>query len=310
MSLSTIPRPADKAEWLDLRHGYFNASAAGTLYGCHPHMELADVVAEKLAPERGPDEQTEAMERGERLEPLLLEWWGDRHGVQVVPFEVLYVNGRLMATLDGEIVGDSESWVEAKTTSERWDSVPEHVARQVTAQAAASGKRGECFVVWFDSDLRLKEERVRPSTEWVDDVLDRAERFMAFIDLGMTPEGVELKVEHLTAMFPEPELGKWVHVDDQGILAIAQWEAARQDRMAAEKREKAFKDEVARLLEDAEGAKHEGLQVVTWKVNRPSKRFSAKAHAEQNPECHAAHMVEVPGARVLRATRGLRELQS
>lgn len=308
MSL-TVPRPADRGAWLRERHPFFGASAAGALYGVHPHLDLADVVAEKMAPEAIDNGQTEAMERGDRLEPVLLEWWGDRHGLRVVPSEVLYVNGRLMATLDGEIVGNPESWVEAKTTREVWDEVPPHVYWQVTAQAAASGKRGECTVVWFDAELRLKEALVKPAPEHVADVLDRAERFMAFIDLGMTPEGVALTAEHLTTMFPAPEVGKWVDLDEAGRDAIIEWEAARQARIDAEKREKAAKDVVANLLADAEGARFNGLPVATWRANKPSERFSAKAHQIGAPECHAAHTVMTPGARVLRATKELRTFE-
>jgi Arc/MetJ-type ribon-helix-helix transcriptional regulator len=307
MSLFTIPRPAERAAWLRERHPYFGASAAGALYGVHPHLDLADVVAEKMAPEPTDNGETEAMERGTRLEPVLLEWFGDRHGVKVVPSDVLYANGRLMATLDGEIVGDSESWVEAKTTRDTWDDVPPHVYWQVVAQAAASGKRGQCFVVWFDAELRLKEAAVVPAKQHVADVLDRVERFMSFLDLGMVPEGVEMTAEHLAVMFPAPEVGKWVDLDDVGRDAVVEWETARQERIAAEKRERAAKDAVANLLTDAEGGRFNGLPVVTWKANRPSERFSSKAHAQGAPDCHAAHTVMTPGARVLRSTKHLGE---
>jgi predicted phage-related endonuclease len=309
VTVLTIPKPADETEWLRERHPFYGASAAGALYGVHPFIDLADVVAEKMAPEPPAPLQTEAIERGHRLEPVLLEWWGDRHGVHVVPPTMLYVNGRLMATLDGEIVGDSESWVEAKTTNDTWDEVPPHVYWQVTAQAAASGKRGDCFVVWFDAELRLKEARVTPAPEHIADVLDRVERFFSFLDLGMTPEGVELTAEHVVQMFPSPEVGKWVDLDESDRDAVVEWETARQERIAAEKRERVAKEAVANLLTDAEGGKFQGLPLVTWRANKPSERFSAKAHGVNEPECHAAYTSEVPGARVLRATRELKTFE-
>lgn len=306
MTAFTIPKPADRLAWLKARHGWFNASDAGCLYSVHPHRDLADVAADKMAADVVDTGPTEAMDRGNRLEPVLLEWFGDRHGVQVVSSDVLYVNGRLMATLDGEIVGDSECWVEAKTTRDVWNEVPSHVYWQVVAQAAASDKHGDCWVVWFDAELRLKQARVTPAAEHIADVLARAEQFMAFIDMGMTPEGVEMRATHVAAMFPAPEVGKWVTLDEAGRDAVVRWNELRTERIGAEKREADAKDAVARLLTDAEGAKYRGLPVVTWRRNKPSERFSVKAHAAEAPECHAAHTVETPGARVLRATKELK----
>lgn len=301
---TTIAKPEDRGEWLAARHHFFNASSAGALYGVHPFQSLGDVAVEKLQPTAVDEGQTEAMERGQRLEPFLLDWWGDHHGVQVITPDRLYIAGRLMATIDGEPVGESDVWIEAKTTSQRWDSVPDHVYWQVTAQAAASGK-GECHVVWIDADMAFKESIVTPDPAHVADVLERAERFMDWIDLGLTPEGVELSAEHLARMFPEPVAGKFADVDDAGLTAIVRWEQCRQARLAAEKAETEAKDEVARLIADAEGARYDGRLICTWKANKASEKFLAKAHEADAPECHAAHKVTVPGARVLRATREL-----
>lgn len=305
MSLATIPKPADRLDWLKARHGCFNASDAACLYDCHPFKDLGDVVAEKLRAEPDDSEPTEAMERGNRLEPFVLDWWGDRHGARVFTPSVLYRNGRLMATLDGEIVGNEDDWVEAKTTSQRWDEVPEHVYWQVTAQAAASGRRGVCHVAWIDADMRFKEAEVRPDPAHVADVLVRAEQFMAFIDMGMVPEGVALTAEHVLSMHAAPQVGKWVDVDEEGRAAVAAWERLRQLRIDAEKQERIAKDEVARLLESAEGAKYQGLPICTWRNNRPSDKPDWNALTAAHPDVVAKFTRPVPGPRVLRATREL-----
>lgn len=309
MSLATIPKPADRLAWLRVRHGAFNASDAACLYDCHPFKDLGDVVADKLQAEPDDSEPTEAMERGNRLEPFVLDWWGDRHGVQVFTPTVMYRNGRLMATLDGEIVGDSECWVEAKTTSQRWDEVPEHVYWQVTAQAAASGKRGECFVAWIDADMRFKEARITPAPEHVEDVLKRAEQFMAFIDMGMQPQGVLMRADHLTAIHPRPAVGKYVDLDDEGYAAVAAWDQLRHLRIDMEKQEAAAKDEVARLLTDAEGATYDGEPVVTWKANKPTERQDWKRLKAEQPDLVKEYTYEAPGARVMRACKALGALR-
>lgn len=308
MTALTIPKPPDRLDWLKARKGFFNASDVPCLYDSHPHRDIADVVADKLAPEVVDGGQTEAMDRGVRLEPVMLEWLGDRLGVRVVTPDVLHVNGCLMATLDGEPVGADDVWVEAKTTAERWDAVPTHVYWQVAAQAAASGRR-ECHVVWIDSDLRFKTAVVVPHPEHVEDVLARAETFMAFIEMGMTPEGVQLTADHVLTMFPRPEVGTWVTLDDAGRDAIVAWEEARTERIAAEKREKALKGPVATLLSGAEGAKYQGLPIVTWRCNKDGEGFIVGEHEAGEPECHAKYTRTTKGARVLRATKELRTFQ-
>lgn len=304
MSTLTVPKPADRTEWLAARHPFYNASDAGCLYGVHPFRNLADVAVDKLAPEPEDSAETEAMERGTRLEPFLLEWFGDKHGCKVITPDVLYVEGRLMATLDGEIVGNDLEWIEAKTTAQTWTSPPEHVYWQVVAQAAASGRR-TCHVVWIDADMRFKERRIVPEPEHVADVLRRAEAFMDFIALGMMPEGVEMTADHLARLYPAPKVGTYSDIDADGMQAIVRWEQLRRARIDAEKAEKEAKDDVARLIADAEGARFDGRLIATWKANKASEKPDWKALEADHPELVATYTREVPGPRVLRATKEL-----
>jgi predicted phage-related endonuclease len=302
--MSTVAKPADRGEWLAVRHPYYNASDAGCLYGVHPFRNLADVAVDKLRREASDDGATEAMDRGTRLEPFLLEWFGDKHGCKVTTPDVLFVADRLMATIDGEIVGNDEEWIEAKTTSQTWSSPPEHAYWQVVAQAAASGRRA-CWVVWIDADMRFKQHRIEPEPEHVEDVLRRSAAFMDFIDLGMMPEGVEMTADHLARLYPAPKVGIYSDLDDAGLLAVVQWEQLRRARVEAEKAEKEAKDHAARLVGEAEGARYDGRLVLTWKANKASERTDWKALEAEHPDLVQSYTREVPGPRVLRATKEL-----
>lgn len=304
MSALTIPKATDRSTWLKDRHPFFNASDMGVLYGVHPHRNLADVAIEKLSDEPPDKPATEAMDRGVRLEPVLLEWIGDVIGLRVEVPDVLYVQGRLMATLDGVFVGNDDEWVEAKTTAYHWPEPPEHVYWQVVAQAAASG-RTRCHVVWLDASMRIQRSVITPAAEHVADVLERAARFMEFIDLGMMPEGVELTAEHVARLYPEPVAGQFADLDTSGLEAVVLWEQTRQARLAAEKAEKDAKDAVANLLLDAEGARYDGRLVLTWKASKPSERPDWKALEADHPDLVAEYRRMVRGARTLRATKEL-----
>lgn len=304
--MHTIPKPEDRREWLKVRHtGVFNASDAGVLYGVHPHRNLADVAVEKLSPEPPDTEQTEAMDRGVRLEPVLLDWLGDQLGVAVTVPDVLYVNGKLMATLDGEMVGNDEEWVEAKSTSYHWPEPPEHVYFQVCAQAAASGRK-RCHVVWLDASMRIQSCVIKPEPEHVADVLDRAQRFMDFIDLGMTPSEVEFGYDHIKQLFPSCVPDKAVALDDDNFTSVVRWNQLREARLAVEKDEKAARDEVARLLGDAAVLTFGDVPVVTFRNARPSASFDMAAFRAAHPDLVEKFTVSKPGARRLLPTTAAR----
>lgn len=306
-TLATIPRPADRVEWLRVRHGYFSASDAGCLYGVHPHRDLADVVADKLGPPPDSDEQTASQDRGHRLEPVLMDWLSEKLGVRIEQPNVMHVSGRLAATLDGIPVGISDEWVEAKTSRDAVDDPPDHWYWQIVAQAAASGRR-RCHLVWLDRDMEFKTEIVDVIDSHVADIAERAERFMDFIELGMTPEGVELTSEHLAHMFPAPEPGKYVDITPAEVTSVvARWEATRQARLRYDKHEKALKDEVARLVGDAEGLQCNGLPVVTWKASKDRDVVDWKLLEADHPELVASYRRSVPGARTMRATKEFRQ---
>lgn len=302
--MHTIPKPTDRWEWLVARHPYMNASDAGCLYGVHPFRTIADVAVDKLSLTPRDDGGNEATDRGTRLEPFLLGWFADKHGCTVETPAVLFVEGRLMATLDGEIVGVDDEWIEAKTTAQTWDTPPEHVYWQVVAQAAASGRRS-CWVVWIDADMRFKQHRIIPEPEHVEDLHRRAEAFMDFIALGMMPEGVEMTAAHLAQLYPEPAPGVYADLDDDGLAAVLAWEQARRARLEAEKAEAEAKDVLARLIADAEGARYDGRLIATWRANRASEKPDWKSLRADHPELVATYTREVPGPRVLRATREL-----
>lgn len=244
------------------------------------------------------------MERGNRLEPMLLEWFADRHECTVYTPGVLYVNDRLMATLDGEVRGADDTWIEAKTTRQRWDGVPDHVYWQIVAQAAASG-RTRCHLVWIDAELAYKDAEVVPKPEHVADVLERAEHFMSFVDLGMMPEGVEMTAEHLARLYPSPVEGKYQALEPSNLEVVREWERARLARVEAEKIEKALKDEVARFFEDAEGLTHEGRLVATWKATERTS-LDVKRLKEEQPGLVAKYQRTVP----VRTMRALKELDA
>lgn len=257
--LSIVPKPADRFDWLQTRWPNFNASDAATLYNAHPYKSLSDVVVEKST--RVADEApNEDMERGTRLEPFLLEWYGDKVGVEIVTPDVLYVCGRLMATIDGIPVGDADWWVEAKTTRQRWDEPPPYVYWQVVAQAAASGRRIG-VVVALDADMRLKTWELEPTQDEIADLLERVENFWSCLDLGMVPEGITFTSEQVAQLHPDP-----VGTVEADAELVARWLDAKDALKEAEEYEKSCRDALCNVIGEAEVVTVNGSPAVSWKA--------------------------------------------
>ena len=124
MSRSTVPKPEHGSlEWLRLRHrdsiGYpvVSASESAAVHSEHRFKTKYALGAEKLDAEPVVTEQNRAMERGTRLEPVLLKWVSDEIKRPVVEPVVMYTyatkDASLIATLDG-VVGDGELVVKGK----------------------------------------------------------------------------------------------------------------------------------------------------------------------------------------------------
>jgi hypothetical protein len=306
-----IPKPADRDEWLRLRHRdpatglkWFNASDAGTVMGVSPFQTLADLAVRYLTDEPGPDDPTEAMDRGHRCEPMILAWYGDQHGVEVVTPDVMYGHGRLLATIDGVPIGVPDLGVEAKSTADYWQEPPESVFWQCVAQTICTGWRA-IDVPWLDASMRFKCHRFVPTDADREALLGRVDEVLAFIDMGMVPEGAHLTAKHVSSLHPVAEPGLTVEVTDVELAAIADWEEARQARLAAEKAEDAAKAQVLSLLGDAADARWKDTPVVTWKNNKPGERIDWSALEADHPDLVDVYRKIVPGARVLRATKAL-----
>lgn len=312
MSPLTVPKPVDRGEWLRARHPYANASSIAALFDEHEFMTLADLTVEKLAAEPIEVPETAAMRRGRLMEPMLASWWEEEHGVALYEPDVMYVNGRVMATLDRQPVGNDDLGVECKSTSKLIDEPLPYWWWQAQAQMSCADLEAVDIAAYTgDHDFHLYP--IRRDDDAIKALHEAAENFLASIDLGMIPEGVTLGWEHYRALHPVAEPDLTVELDDDGLALLVGWEQIRRVRLSAEKEEETAKGAVAALLGSASAAVYAGREVVTWRNNRDGSRMDWKAAAltlaemvgVSELELIEAHTQPTPGARVLRPTKAL-----
>lgn len=279
MSVTEIARPAERDEWLRLRHGFANASDAGVYMGEHPFKDLADLTVEKLA-ENPPDITNRAMERGNRLEAAIGNWWADEHGLEVYEPEVMYVAGRILATLDRRIVGNDREALEIKSTTKRVDEPEPYWIWQVQAQMLCADL-DRVHIAALDGTMDLKSFVVERDDVAIGRLIQQVETVWGYFDLGMVPEGVDLRSEHVAAIHPDPEPGSVVEVTDLSVVDA--WMEAKDRLSEAEKAEKQARDALCVLIGDAEVVAYQGTPLVTWK-GAARKSIDTKALLADHPE--------------------------
>ena len=289
----TVRKPAHgSVEWLKARkwrngEPLVAASDAAAVHGVHRFKTMAQLAVE-LLDSADPVETVPnaAMERGNRLEPVLLHWASTELGKEVYSPDVLYGYGRCVATLDG-LTADGDI-VECKTTVRRFDGrLPLYWRWQGVQQAICHGGSRVLWVV-LDGDLNLSMTEQLVSQDDMVEHLRAVDRFLAAIDMGMLPAETVPTVEDIARLNPEPspvpaelpessyELFDWY----QNMSKIAD---------DAKKELERCKAEIAALLGSSEVGMLHGKEAVTWKVST-RRSFDAARFEAENPELASQYM--------------------
>jgi hypothetical protein len=155
-------------DWLNIRfrdedgNKRVSASAVAAIYGLHPFVRREQYAAELLgdvAP--SPIPPNPAMERGNRLEPFVLEWAVDKIGIPYITPEEMFAcdspNGaRMVSTLDGYWEdGDDRKILEIKTTTRNWNGELPDYWRIQGIQQALCADTNEVMWAIFDPSMIL-----------------------------------------------------------------------------------------------------------------------------------------------------------
>ena len=316
----TIPKPEHGSiEWLRLRQrdetGYpvVSASEAAAVHGEHRFKTKWALAYDKIADEPEVTETNRAMERGTRLEPVILEWVADEIGEQVYTPEVMYSvtsgGASLIATLDG-IGGeqdDPKRVIEIKTYNRQWDEdadidgygpLPAYWFWQGVHQAACAGVDE---VLWgiFDSTLDLHLYTQKMDSSIIGKHIGRVSDFCRNIAVGTIPAEWQHTYEDIAKTLPVEDSSQ--EIDGHAAL-IAQLRAVQAEKKELSAREDDLKAEIGLALEGAVTGTIDGNVVVTWK-QQSRTGFDSKRFATEHPELYAQYRTNST-YRVLRINGG------
>jgi hypothetical protein len=230
------------------------------------------------------------MERGNALEPALLDWVGTQLKTQIWTPDVLYVAGRMIATLDG-VTGDvkqPDRVIEAKTTRERWTGTLPATWRWQGVQQAICAEQDRILWVILDGalDLHLYEQTVEGWEKSLHS--EKVEEFLAAIDMGFAPPFVALSLSHVAGMHPEPTEVS-VELPDEAAQLLKDLVAAKQQAKAAKQTEDELKAQLGLWIGDAEVGRLHGDNVVTWRA-QSRESFDARTFQSEHPDLYRKYV--------------------
>lgn len=292
--MQTVRKPEHGSDdWLMLRHrdpeggAIVSASEAAAVHGEHKYITKYGLAVAKMADTPVRTEGNRAMDRGVRLEGVLLEWLGDELGIQLSEPKVMYAayEHGMICTLDGidrgSCLTDASNpaiVAEIKTYNREWDGVlPRHWYWQGVHQAICTGV-GRIHWGVFDSRLDLHVHVQEVSDGEKAEHAERVREFLAYVRTGDIPTEWPATYDEISSLYPTSN-GEACDLSEQTELFARLRDVQAAKKLAAEEEEE-LKVAIGQLLGSCEVGLVNGNQVVSWKPQTrksfDSKRFQAE----------------------------------
>lgn len=283
----------------------FGASDIPVLMNSSPWRSRAELFIDKTT-EPTLNEETPAMRKGNLLEPVLLSEAERLLGVAISTPSKQYKKGRLVVSYDGlpaEQLEKPDFVIEAKTTSYKTVESLEDIGMdwrwQAWAQSEIFGGVPVFFVV-FDrrQNITIHELPDNPSAR--NQLVEESEFFGTRVDSKEPLANFinELDSEQIAQFFPSTK--RTVELPVNAINWLTSLEMAREMKADAENQEKLAKDELARLLQDADVGTLNGISVVSWKETAGRASLDVKALKADHPEMHDKYIKQGAPYRTMR----------
>jgi hypothetical protein len=229
-----------------------------------------------------------AMERGNRLEPFVLEWASDKLGLRFDTPEEMFAadseNGaRMVSTLDGLWEQDGKRKVlEIKTTTRKWEGqLPDYWRIQGIQQAICADVNQILWAI-FDPSMILHIHVQHITQAEMDEHVAAVENWLNSIELGMTPTGVRWSYETVQTRYKE-SLNSTSNIDPVHKDLFDRLRHVRSELESYKKLEDDLKAQICELMGQSDTAVMNGYTVATWKT-QVRDTFDSKAFREAHPE--------------------------
>jgi putative phage-type endonuclease len=302
--------PADAAEhvWLAERRKGIGGSDAPALFGEAPNQSLYGLWLDKTG-QAADTETTDAMRRGNWLEPHLADWFTEKTDIAVRRCGLLVSRHRDHLRTTPDRLSADGGLVEIKTTggyteaAKEWRNggIARHAYIQGQQQLAVTGRSHVWFVVWIDPTPQIRGPIGRDEP-LIAQILERADTFWENNVLaGVAPE-VDLATltdEEIALRWPVEVPGTAVEARyPTHVRAMLNERAELKARIRKdEKRAKEIDGALRAMAGDAEALTVEGLPVATFKSQNNTPSVDP-ALAVDHPDIYARYVTRSTSRRI------------
>lgn len=251
------------------------------------------------------DDETEAMEWGNRLEAVVAAAWAEKTGHKIRRVGTLHHRRHafLCANLDYEIIGTAKGpgVLEIKTRDrgdlDRWDreGVPDDISIQVAHQLAVSNREWAQIAVLFGGKV-FRSYEVGRDRELEEYIIEIEARFMLRVQRSeppteaWTPDNLGiLKKLYPTSSEKTIALPNHVATCDAFLRAKAEVEQAETNKAL-------YEGMLKEAMGEAAQATIPGYSI-SWRSTKASQRFDEERFKAEHPDLYQQFMKTVPGYR-------------
>lgn len=287
-------------EWLWLRHRdelgrpVITASDAAAVHGEHQYKTRYEFFREKLADVPPFVAKNDAMERGNRLEPVIRDWAADRLGIELCEPGFMYYNGSptapMMVTPDAidwehlhNWAGSPDVYLEIKTSAKPWTGELNRTWYWQGVHAAICAEMEVVTWAIFDSTLSLfiHEQKVTDHekkfhTEAVKD-------FVWWLDAGEPNPEWPMSYDDVSQANPNSITGSVDITPAAALIDVIRDISIQKQQLADQESE--LKARLATMLGVFEAGTVDGEVAVTWR-SQVRTSFDSAAFKAAHPELY------------------------
>jgi putative phage-type endonuclease len=293
----------NREEWLAGRHTGIGASEAAAVLGLSRYKSPLEVYLEKIG-ELGPQDDSERMYWGRKLEAIIAQEYGIRTGLKVNLNEdytvLVHPDHKWMrCTLDA-IAHDPEKGpgnVQCKNvdrfSAHEWaDGVPEEYLIQVMHEMAVAGFNWGCLAVLIGGN-QFKAYEFDRDNELIDLIIEKEEKFWKEnVMQQIPPSATGASIEALSKLYPKDN-GQLVAITNGIGKDIVNYTIVKERLKEIENQEAELKARIQGVMGEAQKGIYQhddgSMYVVSWSTVAGRTSFDAKAFEKDHPELYAQY---------------------
>lgn len=308
----TIIRPKGRAEWLEYRKSGIGSSEVATIVGLNPWETPYQLWRRKIGLDT-PKEENFAMKAGHYLEDAVSLFWQDATGREVIKRSTgdwiirsndrpyIQVSPDRTYWLEGMKHNDSNKGIlECKTTQKAidGDDLPKHWFCQVQYQLGGA-ELTHGSIAWLTQGREFGYKDISLVPDFYGWLVEEVEKFWTDNILGRK-EPAAVSVKDVLLKYNRHTAGKIIEVSDDIFNAYNDLKEVKKELSALDERKTELEERIKVCFGDAEAISYGGQTIATWKSNKDSEKFDAKAFQTAHPDLAKEFTNTVAGARILR----------